>query len=328
MSLTLLTQDTPPYGVVETKTPTVRRVTAENPSKFTYHGTGTYIVGHGDVVVIDPGPQLDAHRDALVRALEGERVQAILITHCHSDHSPLATWLREYTGAPTIATGPHGDDAWDIGSLPDGALEYVDDDDDDRPSGSVVEESIDRSFRPDVVVGEGDVVASSADSGGGPHWTMRAVPTPGHTSNHCCFALDDGDESSLFTGDHLMGWSTTVIGPPDGDMATYMTSLDVVVARADSVAYPTHGPPVRTPAAFAAELIAHRRDRHAQVLAAVVGGQTTIPDIVVDLYRDVHPRLHKPAASSVLAHLAALVAEGRVTTDHERPRLDGAYRPA
>lgn len=312
---------------METITSTIRRVTAHNPSKFTYHGTGTYIVGHGDVVVIDPGPRLDEHRDALTRALDGERVQAILVTHCHSDHSPLAAWLAEETGAPTKAVGPHPHDSWDIGALPDGALDFREPDAADHdtadPSSdpSKVEEPIDRAFVPDVEVRAGDVVAI-ADG-----WTMHAVPTPGHTSNHCCFALDDGTETSLFSGDHLMGWSTTVIGPPDGDIATYLRSLESVVERRDAVAYPTHGPPVRDPAAFAAGLLEHRRARHQQVLAAVQAGRATIPDIVVDLYRDVHPRLHKPAASSVLAHLVALVDEGRVVTADERPRLDGTYRP-
>ncbi|MEM9514832.1 MAG: MBL fold metallo-hydrolase [Actinomycetota bacterium] len=327
MSIDFLTQDVPPYGKVEVTTATIRRVTAHNPSKFTYHGTGTYIVGHGDVAVIDPGPRLDEHREALARALDGERVQSILVTHCHSDHSPLAAWLAAETGAPLKAVGPHPSDPWDIGALPDGALEYREPESPDTAGSEsadppTVEESIDRAFVPDVEVRAGDVVAA-ADG-----WTMRAVPTPGHTSNHCCFALDDGTETSLFSGDHLMGWSTTVIGPPDGDIITYLRSLDVVVERNDAVAYPTHGPPVRNPASFAAQLLAHRRDRHAQVLNAVEAGEATIPDIVVDLYRDVHPRLHKPAAASVLAHLVALVDEGRVVTDDERPRLDGTYRPA
>lgn len=327
MSIDFLTQDVPPYGEAETTTATIRRVTAHNPSKFTYHGTGTYIVGHGDVAVIDPGPRLDEHREALARALDGQHVQAILVTHCHSDHSPLAAWLAEETGAPLKAVGPHPSDSWDIGALPDGALEYHEPESPDTAGSEstdppIVEEPIDRAFVPDVEVRAGDVVAA-ADG-----WTVRAVPTPGHTSNHCCFALDDGAETSLFSGDHLMGWSTTVIGPPDGDVATYLRSLEIVVDRHDAVAYPTHGPPVRDPASFAAQLLAHRRARHAQILAAVEAGEATIPEIVVDLYRDVHPRLHKPAASSVLAHLVALVDEGRIVTTDERPRLDGTYRRA
>ncbi len=325
-----LTAAVPPYGEVERIAPVVRRVTARNPSKFTYHGTGTYIVGNGDPVVIDPGPAIDEHRDALRAALDGERIQAILVTHCHSDHSPLSGWLSERSGAPTYAVGPHGPDAWDIGRLPPGALEYpVERTDEpattsgDAPSGRpVVEESIDRDFAPDVRVTTGDVVAT------GPGWSITALPTPGHTANHCCWVLDDGAQTSLFTGDHVMGWSTTVVGPPDGDMRTYLASLELVAARPDQRAYPTHGPPIEHPSAFVSELIAHRRGRERQILDAVRRGRRTIPEIVVDLYADVHPRLHKPAAASVLAHLVALVDDGAIATDTPHPRLDGRYEPS
>ena len=181
------------YGRVEQVTPTIRRVIAENPSKFTYRGTGTYIVGHGDVAVIDPGPVLDSHRDALAAALAGERVRAICVTHCHSDHSPLAAWLAAETGAPTIAFGPH----------PPAAPDEVEAEGEEIADGVKVEESLDLAFAPDVRVADGDVAAS------GPGWTIGAVHTPGHTSNHTCFAF--AEEAVLFPGDHVMGWSTTVV---------------------------------------------------------------------------------------------------------------------
>ena len=307
------------YGVAQPVVPLVRRVIAENPSKFTYFGTGTYIVGgdvngRGDVVVIDPGPRLDAHRDALAAALEGCSVRAILVTHCHADHSPLAAWLAAESGAPTIAFGPHGDDAWDIGDDP------VDDDPVAEPVVEpVVEESTDRDFTPDVTAATGDVVAA-ADG-----WVMTALHTPGHTSNHTCFALDDGATRTLFTGDHVMGWSTTVVSPPDGDMAAYLESLRVVAGRRDDVAVPTHGPPIPNPSAFVDGLIEHRLRREAQVLDAVRRGLDMIPAMVEVLYADVRKELHKPARRSVLAHLVKLVDDGSVTVEGEA-RLDSHYR--
>ena len=217
----------------------MRRVIANNPSKYTYLGTGTYIVGHGDVAVIDPGPMLDEHRDALAAALEGERVRAILVTHCHSDHSPLAAWLRETTGAPTVAFGPHGsvDDEPDEPDPKTSTDDAVETGRDDEP-----EETTDLDFDPDVRVADGEVAAMGAG------WTMRAVHTPGHTSNHMCYALDE--EQALFTGDHVMGWSTTIVSPPDGDMRAYIDSLRKVHGRATTPSlWPTHGAPVTDAAA-------------------------------------------------------------------------------
>ena len=315
------------YGASEPVAPLVQRVIAENPSKFTYHGTGTYIVGRpgGDVAVIDPGPRLDSHRDALAAALAGSRVRAILVTHCHADHSPLAAWLRAESGAPTFAFGPHGDDTWDIGEDP-----VVDEPPDPERAGEdaaaspeepVVEESTDRDFAPDVVARTGDVVVD------GDGWSMTALHTPGHTSNHTCFVLDDGTTRTLFTGDHVMGWSTTVVAPPDGDMAAYLESLRMVAGRGDDVAIPTHGPPIPDPARFVNELIEHRLQREAQVLAAVRGGLDTIPAMVEVLYAAVRKELHKPARRSVLAHLVKLLDDGLVAADTPHPRLDTTYRP-
>ncbi len=324
------------YGASMPIAPLVWRVIAENPSKFTYHGTGTYIVGgdavgRGDVVVVDPGPRLDSHRDALVAALAGSTVRAILITHCHADHSPLAAWLAAETGAPTMAFGPHGDDTWDIGDDPSEVLAAErreaeerradGESGDEEPVASVVEESTDREFAPDVVVGTGDEVTA------GDGWAMTALHTPGHTSNHTCFVLDDGTTRTIFTGDHVMGWSTTVVSPPDGEMAAYLESLRIVAGRADDVAIPTHGPPIADPSRFVTELIEHRLQRERQVLDAVRSGLDTIPMIVEWLYGDVRRELHKPARRSVLAHLVKLVDEGTVSVDGSLlPRLDAAYR--
>ena len=314
------------YGAAQEVAPLVRRVIAENPSKFTYHGTGTYIVGRadGDVAVIDPGPMLDSHRDALHRALDGCTVRAILVTHCHADHSPLAAWLTAESGAPTVAFGPHLDDRWDIGDDPielePEVSEPTDEQSDQATDPVKIEESTDREFEPAIVVRTGDVVAA-ADG-----WTMTALHTPGHTSNHTCYALDDGTTRTLFTGDHVMGWSTTVISPPDGDMAAYFESLQVVAGRHDDVLIPTHGPPITDGSAFVGGLVAHRLDRERQVLEAVREGCTTVGAIVLRLYTDVDQRLHKPAGRSVLAHLGKLVDDGAiVVTDGGVPRLDSTY---
>jgi glyoxylase-like metal-dependent hydrolase (beta-lactamase superfamily II) len=279
----------------------IRRVVANNPSKYTYHGTGTYIVGHGDVAVIDPGPNEPTHREALQRALAGERVTAIVVTHCHADHSPLAGWLREITAAPTLAVGPHGE----VGPV----------DDDVK-----IEESIDLEFIPDLLVTDGDRVAA------GDGWTLRAVHTPGHTSNHLCVAFEE--ESALFTGDHIMGWSTTVVSPPDGDMAAYIDSLRKVAGRRDAVLWPTHGAPVTEPGPFVQAYLDHRLRREAEVLAAVRAGTSGIEEIVRQLYADVREELHKPAGRSVLAHLVKLCGDGLVATDVSVPWLDSEFHPA
>jgi len=309
------TLDEVEYGAVEQVSPLIRRVIAENPSKFTYRGTGTYIVGHGDVVVIDPGPQLASHRVALERALAGERVRAILVTHCHSDHSPLAAWLREVSGAPTIAFGPHPRPDPELVPPPD----PPDPDDENGDAEIVIEESTDFDFVPTDAAVDGETVVS------GDGITMRAVFTPGHTSNHMCWTLDE--ESVLFTGDHVMGWSTTVVSPPDGDMADYIDSLRKVAARGDAVLWPTHGPSRDDGRTFVGALVDHRLAREAAVLAAVRDGRTTAVEIVELLYADVRKELHKPAARSVWAHLTKLVADGAVVVDGGLPTLDATYLP-
>lgn len=330
-ALEFATLDEVEYGRVERVGPGLRRVIAENPSKFTYRGTGTYLVGEGEVAVIDPGPSLDSHRDALAAALTGERVTAIVVTHCHADHSPLAAWLRSETGAPTYAFGPH--------PRPDPDDPVVADERAEAAEGGVkVEETTDYDFEPDVPVADGEIVAR------GPGWTLRGVHTPGHTSNHLCVAFEE--QGVLFPGDHVMGWSTTVVSPPDGDMAAYIDSLRKVAGRSDAVYWPTHGPAIERPQGYVAALVEHRLERERQVLAAVRDGLETIPAIVERLYADVREELHKPAGRSVLSHLTKLYDEGAVTiaatsaatsattspatTDptQPRPRLTSTYHPA
>ena len=241
MSIPYVTLDDPQYGQAVSVAPLIRRVIAKNPSKFTYHGTGTYIVGQGDVAVIDPGPISESHQEALQTALEGERVRAILVTHCHSDHSPLAAWLREFSGAPTVAFGPH---RLNTGWVEDDTPEEPDEEEKAAAAAAVaageakVEESLDLAFDPDVRVAHGEVAAF------GDGWTIRAIHTPGHTSNHMCYWFEE--QRALFTGDHIMGWSTTVIGPPDGNMRDYFNSLGRVLRLEPNVLWPTHGVSIGT----------------------------------------------------------------------------------
>lgn len=281
----------PRYGECVEVSPLLRRVLANNPSPFTFHGTATYIVGRGRVAVIDPGPRDDAHLEALRRALAGETVTHILVTHTHSDHSPAAAPLARLTGAPTFGFGAHG-----AGK---------------RAEGVVVEAGGDMAFVPDRRLVDGDVVA-------GGDWTLDCLHTPGHTSNHLCFALRE--ENCVFTGDHVMGWSTSVIVPPDGDMAQYLASLARLAARDDERYYPTHGAPVTQPRRLAEALIAHRHARERQIAACLAHGLGRVADIVRVVYSEVDPRLHAAAAMSVLAHLEHMRATGRVAAE------DGCWR--
>lgn len=284
------------YGKVDQVSPLIRRVIAKNPSPFTFHGTGTYIVGTDDVAVIDPGPLLDSHITALERALKGNRVSHIVITHTHRDHSPAAQNLKDMTGAPTYGFGPHGS----------GHLE----------TGDELEEGADRDFDPDVRVRNGDAIQ-------GDGWTLEAVHTPGHTSNHLCYALVE--ENSLFSGDHVMGWSTTVVSPPDGNMWTYMNSLKRLSVRKEETFWPTHGPPIFRPQKFVAALLAHRYEREEQIMACLADGLSTIPQIVNLMYADVGQHLHAAAARSVLSHLIHMVETKRVHCDGP-PKSDTSYR--
>jgi glyoxylase-like metal-dependent hydrolase (beta-lactamase superfamily II) len=272
--------------------PRISRVVADNPGPFTFKGTGVYIVGNKDVAVIDPGPDDASHVDALKRALEGRRVTHILVTHTHSDHSPAAKPLKEWSGAKTYAFGPHGS-----GKLEDGVR---------------VEEGGDMQFTPDVRVKDGEIIKGNG-------FTFECVFTPGHTSNHMCYALRE--ENALFTGDHVMGWSTTVVTPPDGDMAQYMASVKKLMARDDAILYPTHGAPVTDPKPFLAAYLEHRLDREKQIVACIRDGLTTIPQMVARMYADVDKRLHPAASRSVLAHLIQLENENRAVNDGGHYRL-------
>jgi glyoxylase-like metal-dependent hydrolase (beta-lactamase superfamily II) len=287
------------YGRRYQVSPLIQRVVADNPGPFTYTGTGTYIVGRdaddAAVAVIDPGPPDPAHLQAILEAVGPRRVSHILVTHTHRDHSPLAAPLAERTGAPILAARPPQAVTHASGPL---------------------DEDEDEAFRPDIVLTGGEAIA-------GDGWTFEAMATPGHASNHMAFILRE--ENALFSGDHVMGWSTTVVAPPDGDMADYIASLDVVIARGFTTLWPTHGAPITEPVPFLAAYRDHRLAREAQVLARLEAGDRTIADIVPVLYAAADKRLWPAASLSVLAHLGKLVRDGRVVAD-PGVALDAAYR--
>jgi glyoxylase-like metal-dependent hydrolase (beta-lactamase superfamily II) len=285
------------YGEPQQVSPLIRRVVANNPGPFTFHGTGTYIVGHGEVAVIDPGPADAAHLQALLKAVEGERVTAIVLTHDHNDHAPLAAEFARATGGEIVGAKPR----------PKKVVE--------RPG---VEEGQDRTYRPDRILVDGDVISS-------PGWTLRTLATPGHTGNHLCYVLEE--ENALFSGDHVMGWSTTVIVPPDGDMGRYYDSMRKVMAGGFSTLWPTHGPPVTDVEPFLEAYLGRRMEREAQILAMLKRGPQRIPDFVSRLYIGIDPRLKMAAGASMLAHLIHLVKEGRVVTDGA-PDFENEYRLA
>ena len=274
-----------PYGECLEVAPRIARLLAPNPGPFTFKGTGVYILGDRDVVVIDPGPDIPGHIAALERSLQNRRVSHILVTHTHRDHSPAAAALKSRCGAKTYAFGAHGS----------GAEEAV-----------KVEEGGDHDFVPDVLVKDGDVLACDG-------FHVECVFTPGHTSNHMCYALME--ERALFSGDHVMGWSTTVVAPPDGDMALYRANIGKLLTRDDRVLWPTHGGPVRDPKPFLQALLDHRAQREQQILVCLREGIATIPEIVARLYADVDRRLHPAAARTVLAHLIQLEGDERVQRD-------------
>lgn len=284
------------YGRVDQVSPLIRRVIANNPGAFTYTGTGVYIIGRGKVAVIDPGPLQDEHFEALKHALDGETVTHVLVTHSHMDHSPLAHPLAEWAGCKVYARGP---------AIP-------------TESEVRMEAGDDLSFRPHVTIGDGWTCS-------GPGWTVEAIETPGHTSNHVCYALRE--ENALFSGDHVMGWSTTVISPPDGDMGDYLASLEKVRDRGFSIIWPTHGPPVtENPSGFIQAYIDHRRAREAAILERLAAGDETIPVMVKTIYASVDPKLHPAACHSVLGHMIQLVKDGRVVTQAEHPGVQSQYR--
>jgi len=274
-----------PYGRLVAVSPLIRRLLAPNPGPFTFRGTSVAIVGHGNVAVIDPGPDDPQHLDALRRTLDEMSVSHILVTHTHRDHSPAAKFVKQWTSAPTCGFGPHP-----------------------TQSGAGVEEGPDREFVPDIVLRDGDTIA-------GDGFTLECVHTPGHTSNHLCYALRE--ETALFSGDHVMGWSTTVVAPPDGDMTDYVASLEKLLARDDGIYWPTHGGAISEPQRFVAALLQHRLAREAEILAALQAGVTTIPEIVQTVYRGLDSRLRYAAELNVLAHLGKLIREGKACAEGE-----------
>ncbi|MFA7595334.1 MAG: MBL fold metallo-hydrolase [Novosphingobium sp.] len=276
-----------PTGTAERLEPLVRRVLAPNPSPFTYTGTQTYLIGEGDrIAVIDPGPDEPAHLDALIQAIGDASVMAICCTHTHRDHSPAAAPLRQHTGAPIIGCAP-------LALSTEGPRQ-------DAP--------FDTDYAPDRILADGERLS-------GPDWTLVAVATPGHTSNHLCFSLEE--TGALFTGDHVMSWSTSVVIPPDGDMAAYMDSLYLLHEREDRVYYPAHGPAVDKPKQLVRGMIGHRRQRERQVLRQLEKGPQNIPDMVPQMYKGTDPRLFPAAGMSVLAHLIDLERRGQVERSGE-----------
>lgn len=278
----------------------VLRLTAPNPSPFTFHGTNTYVVGKDTLAVIDPGPENDAHLSAILDAVAGRPVSHILVSHTHRDHSPLAARLKAATGAITAAEGPH------------------------RAARTLrVDEMAsmdargDTDFQPDLTLADGQIVE-------GDGWALTTVLTPGHCANHAAFALEGA--GILFSADHVMAWSTTVVAPPDGAMADYMASLDKLLARDDRIFFPGHGGPVAEPQAFMRGLKAHRKMRERAILERIGQGDRFIADMVKAIYRATDPRLHGAAGMSVLAHIEDLVAKGLVMTDGD-VAIDSAYVP-
>jgi glyoxylase-like metal-dependent hydrolase (beta-lactamase superfamily II) len=284
-------------GKWERLTPLVRRLLAPNPSAFTFTGTQSYIIGLGEVAVIDPGPDITEHVEAILSALAEERVTAILCTHTHRDHSPASRALQAATGAPIVGCAPLTMD-------------------DDGPRS---DDAFDTEYRPDRVLSDGERLQ-------GEGWTLEAVATPGHTSNHLCFALHE--ERALLSGDHVMGWSTTIVSPPDGDMAAYIASLAKLQGRNESIYYPAHGPEVENPQKLLRGLILHRRQREAQILSALRHEGQLIEQMVPGMYRGVDERLYPAAARSVLAHLIDLENRGLAKREGEAWRLSAEPREA
>jgi glyoxylase-like metal-dependent hydrolase (beta-lactamase superfamily II) len=286
-------------GQVDEVIPGVRRLLCSNPSPFTFKGTMSYIIGKGSVAIVDPGPDNDAHIAALLDAVRGETVTHIFVTHTHRDHSPAVPRIKAATGALVVGEGPH------------------------RPArplhtGEVnpLEGSGDMGFRPDQALADRDVVS-------GPGWTVEAVTTPGHTANHMAFAFKEADV--LFSGDHVMAWSTSIVAPPDGAMSDYMASLHKLARRSEPIYLPGHGPAVRDARRFVPYYIRHREAREASILHRLAKGPADIPSLVRAIYIGIDPRLAKAAGLSVLAHLEDLVVRGLVATEGP-PSIDGIYR--
>ncbi|RLQ87476.1 MBL fold metallo-hydrolase [Notoacmeibacter ruber] len=281
----------------------VLRVTCANVSPFTFQGTNSYVVGERSVAVIDPGPMDEVHLERLVKAIDGRPVSHILVSHTHRDHSPLAQPLQQRVGGEIVAEGPHRA-ARDLTVGEENKLDA----------------SGDHDFQPDRMIAGGEAIETD-------EFTLTAIHTPGHMANHLCFALEG--TGTVFSADHVMAWSTTIVAPPDGDMNAYMASLDRLMERqGDEVYFPGHGGPVTKPAAFLRGLKTHRKMREAAILKRLAAGDHTIPSMVATIYRDIDPRLHGAASLNVFAHLEALIERGAVRTDDAAPRLDSIYHQA
>ncbi|MEN5297295.1 MBL fold metallo-hydrolase [Brucella sp. TWI559] len=290
----------PEYGTPIALSKDILRLTANNPSAFTFHGTNSYLIGTDTLAIIDPGPKDEAHFQALLAAIGNRPVSHIFVSHTHRDHSPLAKRLKEQTGALIVAEGPHRS-----------ARPYH------NGEVNLLEASADTDFAPDLALADGEKVD-------GDGWVLRGIHTPGHAANHMAFALEDSDV--LFSADHVMAWATSIVAPPDGSMSDYMASLEKLLERDDRIYLPGHGGAVTKPAAFVRGLRTHRKMRERAILERIVQGDRTIPDMVKAIYRDTDPRLHGAAALSVLAHLEDLVGRNEITTDGN-PSLNGIYQP-
>ena len=274
------------YGRAEKIAPQIRRVIAKNPSPFTFYGTGTYIIGEGSVAIIDPGPKSENHIEAVLSSVKTEKVTHILVTHTHLDHSPGCRILRQFIDAPTYGFGPHGS----------GRI----------LSGEIVEEGADKEFVPDVKVNNGDLVI-------GEGWSFECVHTPGHTSNHVCYQLRE--QKTLFCGDHVMAWSTSIIAPPDGNLADYLCSLELLLKRDDRTYWPCHGPSIDDPKPFVRSYIDHRQQRIKQVLSCLERGIDSIEEMLPMIYTELPKNMYPAAARSILSTLIFLVKNEQVTAD-------------
>jgi glyoxylase-like metal-dependent hydrolase (beta-lactamase superfamily II) len=301
MALDFDTDFVPAYGEAFEVAPGVRRLTVNNPGPFTFHGTNSFIVGRDTLAVIDPGPEDEAHFQALIEAIGGRPVSHVFVSHTHTDHSPLAARLSQATGAIVAAEGPHrAARPLRIGEI------------------NPLDASTDVGFVPDLVLGDDQLVE-------GDGWAIRAIHTPGHTANHAAFALEG--TGILFSADHVMAWATSIVAPPDGAMSDYMASLERLLARDDRLFLPGHGGPVTSPAAFMRGLRSHRRMRERAILERLRTGDRTIPEMVAAIYRDVDPRLFGAAGLSVLAHMEDLVARGVASAEPDIA-IDARYAPA
>jgi glyoxylase-like metal-dependent hydrolase (beta-lactamase superfamily II) len=265
--------------------PGLRRITAPNPSPMTLHGTNTFLLGERDIAVIDPGPAIDSHMQAILAALgPGQRISHIFVTHSHLDHSPLARALSDATGAPVLAAGPSD---WGLSRT----MQML-----AAAGGIGGGEGVDADFAPDRQIADGEVIR-------GEDWQIEVLHTPGHMANHLSFAWN----GALFSGDLVMGWSTSLISPPDGDLTAFRTSLTRLAARGDRLYYPAHGEAVPDPAGRCRDLLDHRAGREAQILAALKSGPATPADLTARIYADLDTRLAPVAERNVLAHLIDLV---------------------